>query len=47
MFGDEVEMVDEAERLLQAGMEQGAAEERRVEAVEFFRESSSDGAEFL
>lgn len=44
MFGDEVKMVDEAERLLEARVNQCAAEESCVESAELLRESGTGGA---
>jgi len=47
VFGDEVKVVDEAEWLFEARMEQGAAEEWRVQSVEPLRQSGARGTKFF
>jgi len=46
VFGDEVKVVDETERLFEARMEQGATEEWSIQSVEPLRQSGPRRAKF-
>lgn len=46
VFGYEIQMIYQAHGLLQAGMEQGAGEEGRLEFVHAIEQTESGGAEF-